>query len=78
MRSFAVLLSFAGLLPFAAGVRQSRNGGIAQAGPVFSRYRRPWHELELNLKKSGPWDVHLAIGGSHAEGNTSFRVDILP
>lgn len=136
MRSFAVLLSFAGLLPFATGVRahgadwevrmvgqrvggydvtvrtapkqprtgrlhvevqlidpetltyvdratvsavaRYRDGGIAPAGPVFSRYRRPWHELELNLKKSGPWDVHLAIGGSHAQGNSSFRVDILP
>ena len=136
MRSFAVLLSFAGLLPFATGVRahgadwevrmvgqkvgsydvtvrtapkqprtgrlhvevqlidpetlayieraavsavaRFRDGTIAQAGPVSSRYRRPWHEIDMTLKKSGTWDVELAIDGPRARGNASFRVDILP
>lgn len=95
MRSFAVLLSFAGLLPFATGVRahgadwEVRMVGQRVAGydvtvrtapkqPRTGRLHVEVHEAELNLKKSGPWDVHLAIGGSHAQGNTSFRVDILP
>ena len=136
MRSLAVLVSFAGLLPFAATVRahgadwevrmvgqrvggydvtvrtspkQSRTGRLhvevqlmnpatlsyvdratvtatarlrgattGQAGPAASRYRRPWHEMDMMLNKSGSWDVQLAIDGPRARGNVSFRVDILP
>lgn len=61
-----------------SAVARYRDGEIAQAGPVSSRYRRPWHEMEISLNKSGPWDLHLAIDGRHGRGNTSFRVDILP
>ncbi len=136
MRNLAVLVSLAGLLPFAATVRAhgadwevrmvgQRVGGydvtvrtspkqpragtlhvevqlidhktltyveratvsaaarivggtMDQAGPVPSRYARPWHEMDMMLDKSGSWDVHLAIDGPGARGNVSFRVDILP
>ncbi len=53
-------------------------GESGQAGPVLSRYARPWHETDLMLNRSGSWDVHLAIDGPRARGNVSFRVDILP
>lgn len=134
MRSLAVLLSFAGLLPFAAGVRahgadwelrmagkrvgafdltvrtspkQPRTGYLHievqlidpqtlayvdhvkvsalarlgesaanHAGPVPSRYRKPWHEMDLVLNKSGAWDVQIVIDDPRAQGKASFRVDI--
>ena len=134
MRSLAVLLSFAGLLPFAAAVRahgadwelrmigkrvgaydltvrtspkQPRAGNLHieaqlidpqtlsyvdqakvsalarfgegaanQAGPVTSRYRRPWHEMDLALNKSGSWDVEIVVDDSHTQATASFRVDI--
>lgn len=133
MRSLAALLSFAGLLPFAAVVgahgadwelrmagkrvgaydvtvrtspKQPRTGqlhieaqlidprtlayvdhakvsalarlgdGAVQAGPVASRYRKPWHEMDLVLDKSGAWDVQLVIDEPRAQGKASFRVDI--
>lgn len=134
MRSLAVLLSFAGLLPFAAGVRahgadwelrmagkrvgaydltvrtspkQPRTGhlhieaqlldpqtlayvdhakvsalarlgggAVNQAGPVASRYRKPWHEMDLVLNKSGAWDVEIVIDDPRAQGKASFRVDV--
>ena len=134
MRGLAVFLSFAGLLPFAAGVRahgadwelrmagkrvgaydltvrtspkQPRTGrlhveaqlidpetlayvdhakvsalarlgdGAAnQAGPVSSRYRKPWHEMDLVLNKSGAWDVQIVIDDPRAQGKASFRVDV--
>lgn len=134
MRRLAVLLSFAGLLPFAAGVRahgadwelrfagkrvgaydltvrtspkQPRagqlhieaqlidpqtlayvdhakvsalarrgEGAADHAGPVSSRYRKPWHEMDLVLGKSGTWDVQLLIDDPRARGKASFRVEI--
>lgn len=48
-----------------------------QAGPVRSHYRAPWHELELNLQKSGAWDIHLTIDGPRGQRETTFRVEIL-
>lgn len=134
MRSLAVLLSFAGLLPFAAGVRahgadwelrmagkrvgaydltvrtspkqphtghlhieaqlidpqtlayvdhakvsalaRLGEGAVNQAGPVASRYRKPWHEMDLILNKGGAWDVQLVIDDPRAQGKASFRVDV--
>ena len=134
MRNLAVLLSFAGLLPFAAGVgahgsdwelrmtgkrvgaydvtvrtspKQPRTGrlhieaqlidprtlayvddakvsalarlgegAISQAGPVSSQYRKPWHEMDLVLNKSGAWDVQIVIDDPRAQGRVSFRVDV--
>lgn len=134
MRGLAVLLSLAGLLPFAAGVRahgadwelritgkrvgaydvtvrtsprQPRtgrlhieaqlidprtlayveqakvsalarpgDGTVGQAGPVSSRYRRPWHEMDLVLNKSGAWEVQIVIDDPRAQGKVSFRVDV--
>ena len=55
-----------------------RGGTMALAGPVPSRYVRPWHEMDMMLNKSGSWDVQLAIDGPRERGNVSFRVDILP
>lgn len=136
MRGLAVLLSFAGLLPFAAGVRahganwelrvtgkrvgaydvtvrtspkQPRTGRLhieaqlidpqtlayvddakvsalarlgevaaSQAGPVASRYRKPWHEMDLILNKSGAWNVQLLIDGPRARGHVSLRIEVLP
>lgn len=48
-----------------------------QAGPARSHYRAPWHELELNLQKSGTWDIHLTIDGPRGESETTLRVEIL-
>ena len=134
MRGLAVLLSFAGLLPFAAGVgahgadwelritgkrvgaydvtvrtspKQPRTGhlhieaqlidprtlayvddakvsalarlgegAVNHAGPVASRYRKPWHEIDLVLDRSGAWDVRLVIDGPRAQGKVSFRVNV--
>ena len=53
-------------------------GGTDQAGPVVAYLRAPWHELDMELRKSGAWDVELAIDGLRARGNASFRVDVLP
>ncbi|MGH6793400.1 MAG: hypothetical protein ACRECF_11780 [Methyloceanibacter sp.] len=53
-------------------------GALAQAGPVSSRYRKPWHEIDLVLHESGAWEVQLVIDDPRARGNASFRVDILP
>lgn len=136
MRSLAVLLSFAGLPPFAAGVaahgadwelrmagkrvgayeltvrtspKQPRTGHLHieaqlidpqtlayiddakvsafarlgedagnQAGPVASRYRKPWHEMDLLMNRSGVWDVQLVIDDPRARGHASFRVEVLP
>ncbi len=49
----------------------------SQAGPVASRYRKPWHEMNLLLDRSGAWDVALTIEGPRARGSASFRVDVL-
>lgn len=134
MRGLAVLLSFAGLLPFAASVgahgadwelrmtgkrvgaydvtvrtspkqphpghlhieaqlidpqtltyvddakvsaaARLGEGAVSQAGPVSSRYRKPWHEMDLVLNRSGAWDVQIVIDGPRAQGKVSFRVDV--
>ncbi|MEX2241211.1 MAG: hypothetical protein WD775_11030 [Burkholderiales bacterium] len=134
MRGLAVVLSFAGVLPFAAGVgahgtdwelrmtgkrvdaydltvrtspkrprtghlhieaqlidprtlayvehakvsalARPGDGTVGQAGPVSSRYRRPWHEMDLVLNKSGAWQVQIVIDGPRAQGKASFRVDV--
>jgi hypothetical protein len=134
VRGLAILLSFAGLLPFAAGVRahgadwelrmtgkrvgayevtvrtspkrprtgrlhieaqlidprtlayvehakvsaiaRLGDGTAGQAGSVASRYRRPWHEMDLVLSKSGAWEVQIVIDDPRAQGKISFRVDV--
>lgn len=43
-----------------------------------AQYREPWHELHLQLAKSGRWKVELSIDGTSGEGKTSFTVDVLP
>lgn len=48
-----------------------------RAGPACSHYRAPWHELELNLQKSGTWDIHLSIDGTRGRTETTLRVEIL-
>jgi len=118
VRGLAVLLSFAGLLPFAAGVRaydltvrtspklprtgrlhieaqlidpqtlayiddakvsalaRLGDGAASQAGPVASRYRRPWHEMDLVLRKSGAWEMRIVIDDPRAQGRVTFRFDV--
>jgi hypothetical protein len=136
VRSLAILLSFAGLLPFVAGVRahgadwelrmagnrvgsydltvrtspkRPRTGHLHievqlidpqtlvyvdhakvsafarlgedagdQARPVASRYRKPWHEIDLLMNRSGVWEVRLVIDDPRARGHASFRVEVLP
>lgn len=58
----------------------ARFGGrqTVQIGPVHSRYREPWHEMDLTVTKSGPWDVNLAIDGPLGREEISFRVDVWP
>lgn len=43
-----------------------------------SRYREPWHELDLSLKRSGRWRVRLLIDGPNGQGEISFEIRILP
>lgn len=43
-----------------------------------SRYRKPWHELDLSLKPSGRWRVRLFIDGPNGQGDISFKIRILP
>lgn len=59
-------------------VARTRDGTGVEAGPVRSRYREPWHEMDLSLTKSGPWDVHLTIDGALGREDVSFRVDVRP
>lgn len=54
----------------------ARRGEGAQAGPASSRYRKPWHEMDLVLNKSGTWDVQLLVDDPRAQGKASFRVDV--
>lgn len=53
-------------------------GGDEQAGPAVAQVRAPWHELDIELRKSGSWDVDLAVEAPRARGKASFRVDVLP
>ena len=53
-------------------------GGDEQAGPAVAQLRAPWHELDIELRKSGSWDVDLAIEAPRVRGKASFRVDVLP
>ena len=55
-----------------------RGSGQEQAGPAVAQPRAPWHELDIELRKSGFWDVDLAIEAPRAQGKASFRVDVLP
>ena len=55
-----------------------RGGGQEQPGPAVAQLRAPWHELDIELRKSGSWDVDLAIEAPRARGTASFRVDVLP
>lgn len=48
----------------------------SQAGPAASRYRKPWHEMDLILNKSGAWEVQILIDDPRAQGKVSFRVDV--
>lgn len=51
-------------------------GAANQAGPMASRYRKPWHEMDLVLNRGGAWDVQIVIDGPRAQGRVSFRVDV--
>ena len=53
-------------------------GVTDQTGPVSSRYRRPWHEMNLVLDKSGTWDVQLVVDDPRTRGHASFRIEVLP
>lgn len=59
----------------AARFRGRETGGV---GPVRSRYRRPWHETDLELKKSGSWDIDLVIEAPRGQASTSFSIEVLP
>lgn len=54
----------------------ARRGEGEQAGPVSSRYRKPWHEMDLVLNKSGAWDVQLLVDDPRAQAKASFRLDV--
>lgn len=43
-----------------------------------SRYREPWHELDLDLKRSGRWRVQLFIDGPNGQGELFFLISISP
>jgi hypothetical protein len=43
-----------------------------------SRYRKPWHELDLNLSRSGRWRVQISIDGPDGQGDLSFVIRIPP
>ena len=51
-------------------------GAADHAGPVRSRYRKPWHEMDLVLNESGSWDVQILIDDPRAQGKASFRLDV--
>lgn len=51
-------------------------GAVNQEGPVSSRYRKPWHGMDIMLSKGGTWDVQLIVDGARAQGNAFFRVDV--
>lgn len=53
-----------------------REGAADQAGPVASRYRKPWHEMDLLLNRSGTWNVQIVIDDPRAQATASFRVDV--
>ena len=55
-----------------------REDAASQAGPVSSRYQKPWHEMDLPLNRSGVWEVQLVIDDPRARGHASFRVEVLP
>lgn len=42
------------------------------------RYREPWHELDLHLKRSGRWRVQLSIDSPNGQGELSFVISISP
>lgn len=43
-----------------------------------SRYREPWHELDLNLERSGRWRMQLFVDGPNGQGELSFVISISP
>ena len=51
-------------------------GAVNQAGPVSSRYQKPWHAMDIILNKGGTWDQQLIIDNARAQGKASFRVDV--
>jgi len=55
-----------------------RGQGNVRSGPALSRYRAPWHEMDLTLNKSGAWDVRLAIDGPRGREAVGFPVNVLP
>lgn len=49
-----------------------------QVRSTRARYREPWHELDLDLKRSGRWRVQLSIDGPNGQGEISFVISISP
>lgn len=49
-----------------------------ETAPVSSQYRHPWHEMDINLGKSGSWEIRLTIDGPLGREDLSFQVDVLP
>ncbi len=43
-----------------------------------SRYREPWHELDLDLERSGRWRMQLFIDGPNGQGQLSFVISVSP
>lgn len=76
MRARSIGVGVAGLLVVAVVAAVAWYQGRERAGPVASRYRKPWHEMDLVLNKSGAWDVQLVIDDPRAQGKGSFRVDV--
>ena len=57
----------------------TRAGGTRNdVGPELARLRAPWHELDLELPKSGSWEVRIRVDGPDARGEVSFRIDLQP
>lgn len=61
---------------FVTATARFRNGKAVQAGPALSRYRKPWHEMDLNLNKNGSWDVHVVIDGPRGQAQVTFQIDV--
>lgn len=60
----------------ASAMRPGSTGN--EVGPELARLRAPWHEIDLELPKSGSWEVRISIDGPDARGEVSFRIDLQP
>lgn len=55
-----------------------REEDTIQMRPVSSQYRHPWHEMDIDLEKSGSWDVYLTIDGPFGREMLSLRIEVRP